>query len=188
MKPDITKTKKWTYEEYYKLDDDKRYEVLGGELIMAPAPYSDHQEISFNLVILFESARKDNPGKIFYAPIDVIFDDNNVIQPDILFIKKENLFIRKKRGVFGSPDLVVEILSPSSIKRDRYEKKEIYRKFGVKEYWIVDPANLSIEVFLLENEEYKLHSMATENGEIKSYILEGLVIEVEAVFPDEIND
>ena len=122
-KSEAITTKKWTYDEYYKLDDDKRYEVLGGELIIAPAPYLNHQEISYKLIILLETFREKNQGKIYYAPADVILDDYNVIQPDIFFVSKENSSKLKKRGVLGSPDLVVEITSPSSIKRDRYEKK-----------------------------------------------------------------
>jgi Uma2 family endonuclease len=111
----------------------------------------------------------------------VIFSEDNTAQPDILFIAKENAGITKSH-VFGAPDLAVEILSPSSIRRDRYDKLEQYARFGVKEYWIVDPANRSIEILALRDGRYAVHAHATETGAVSSLVLSGFTFDVAQVF------
>lgn len=161
--------KLWTYEDYYRLTDDKRYEVIDGELIeMAPAPYYQHQRILVKLLTLLNSyIEKKNMGHVTCAPVDVRLDDTNCVQPDIFYIANENKKIIKKKGVFGSPDLVIEILSHSK-KRDRKIKYKLYEKFGVKEYWIIDPDKREIEVFVLEGDRYKLFM---KGDKVKSKLL-----------------
>ncbi len=173
--------KRWTYEEYYRLDDDRRYELYNGELtpINPPSPGASHQrELSklFRLLDDFVTARK--LGEIFIAPLDVIFDDKNTAQPDVLFIAKANAGIVQERGIFGAPDLVVEILSPGSIRRDRYEKQALYAHFGVKEYWILDHGNRSLEVLALEDGRFTIHSAAGDTGHVTSKVLRGLKVKL----------
>jgi len=157
----LVEEKRWTYDDYLNLEDEKRYEIIGGKLIMmSPSLETNHQFISARLEFLFMRFVESNDlGYVLDAPADVILDAENIVQPDILFIAKDNRHIIKKRGVFGTPDLVVEILSPSTQYKDVFEKKNLYERFKVKEYWIVNPYMKSIEVLSLnENGIYTLFS------------------------------
>ena len=169
-----------------EFDDNDRflYELLNGELVKRSAPSPLHQRISGRL---FSQVKpwidKKGLGELFYSPIDVFLDDYNVPQPDLIFIKKERLeIVRLDEGIMGMPDLVVEILSPSSIKRDRFEKMEIYQRFNAPEYWIVDPANSSIEVYTLQNGKFEIASFAAQEGAVQSPALGGWELEVKAIF------
>ncbi len=169
------KAKRWTYEEYYKLDDDQRYEIIDGHLLMAPAPDTAHQEWSRELTLILASYVKRNKlGKVFAAPVDVVLDTQNTVQPDLLFVSNANLGIIQHRAVFGTPDLMVELVSPSSVRRDRYQKKDLYARFGVKEYWIGDPANKTLEILTVKEGRFELHCCAEEKGKLTSLVLAGL--------------
>lgn len=178
----ITK-KKTTYADYVKIDDNNRYEICNGELRMVPAPSTDHQDISRNLgFLVWEFVKEKGLGKVFFAPIDVVFDDDEVYQPDIVFIKGERRNIIKKNAIHGVPDLAVEIMSPSSIFYDTVEKKEVYRKYGVKEYWLVFPDEKGIEVLTLEKQGYLEFCKARKKGMVKSKMLEGFEVDLKEVF------
>ena len=167
--------KRWTYEEYYHLDDDQRYEIIDGNLLMAPAPDTWHQDWSRDLFrIIDRHVRNHDLGKVFYAPLDVVLDDANTVQPDLVFISKARAGIIQRRAIFGTPDLLVELVSPASVRRDRYDKKELYAPFGVKEYWIGDPANQSLEILTLTDRHYELHCAAELKGKLNSLVLPGL--------------
>jgi Uma2 family endonuclease len=159
----ITKNKIWTYEDYYNLEDDNRYEIIEGELIEMPSPGRIHQKISGNLYgILWNHLKKNKLGELYSAPFDTILSDINTFQPDILFISQTNLNVLQERGVFGSPDLVIEILSPTNPDHDKVKKFKVYEKFKVKEFWIIDPDEKTIEIFVLE--EDKLISFCSAKG------------------------
>ena len=167
--------RRWTYEEYYKLDDDQRYEIIDGNLLMAPAPDTWHQDWSRDLFrIIDRHVTAQRLGKVFFAPVDVVLDAENTVQPDIIFIAAANAGIIQRRAIFGTPDLLVELISPSSVRRDRYEKKDLYARFGVKEYWIGDPANKALEILTLKEGRYELHCCAEEKGKLVSLVLAGL--------------
>jgi len=167
--------KRWTYEEYYRLNDDQRYEIIDGNLLMAPAPDTWHQNWVGNLFrILDQHVRNQRLGKVFVAPLDVVLSPDNTVQPDLIFIANANMRIIEHRAIFGSPDLLVELLSPSSVRRDRYDKKQLYARFGVKEYWIGDPANKALEILVLKENDYRLHGMTEEKGKVTSIVLGGL--------------
>ncbi len=174
------KQKRWTYEDYYRLDDERRYELYRGELIPLPSPGSSHQREVFKLArLISDFVEQRKAGEVFIAPLDVILDDENTAQPDLIFIAKANAGIVRDRGIFGAPDLVVEILSPGSIRRDRYEKLGLYAEFGVKEYWIVDRANQSLEVLTLDAGKYRIHATAGETGHVTSKVVRGLKVKME---------
>ncbi len=176
-------TKHWTYQDYLQLEDEHRYEIIAGQLIMVPAPSSFHQWYSRNLeVLLFEFVRAHNLGYVLDAPIDVILNPDNVVQPDILFIARERREIIQERGIFGAPDLVVEIVSPSSVHHDYHTKQRLYERFGVREYWLVDPANRTVDVLALSGEGYISNSFASETGQVTSKVLEGLEVSLDDVF------
>src|SRR3989442_711980 len=174
--------RRWTYEEYYKLDDDQRYEIIDGNLLMAPAPDTWHQDWSRELsMLLVTHVKRHKLGKVFVAPVDVVLDDENTVQPDLVFISSDNLGIIKRRAIFGTPNLLVELISPSSVRRDRYDKKDLYARFGVKEYWIGDPANKSLEILTLKQGNYELHSCAEEKGKLTSLLLPGLEFDLSEI-------
>ncbi len=183
MKAEV-KEKVWTYEDYLKLEDDKRYEVINGRLEEMPAPNFEHQDILTELLLRFRIFTKENAlGKVIPSPFDVILSEDIVVQPDVVYISRENLKSIKEGRLFGTPDLVVEIVSSGSFKRDRYEKFKIYEEFGIKEYWIVYPGERVIEVWALgESGEYELYSFAEGEGKVKSKVLEGLEINLKEVF------
>jgi Uma2 family endonuclease len=174
--------RRWTYEEYCKLDDDQRYEIIGGNLLMAPAPDYLHQDWSrklFRILDRFVAGKK--LGEVLYAPLDVVLDQENTVEPDLIFVSAKNSGIIQRRAIVGAPDLLVEIISPSSLRRDRYDKKDLYARFGVKEYWICDPANKSLEILVLRDGHYALHSSAEEKGEISSQVLAGLQFDISEI-------
>jgi len=143
----------YTYEDYKALmgSTDQRYELIDGDLCMTPSPTVAHQAVSMNLAFLLERyVRTIRCGRVLTAPLDVVLgegDRRSVVQPDILFISNERAHIVAEEEIVGAPDLVVEILSPGTEKRDRRIKKTLYATSGVREYWVVDPKLESIEVF-----------------------------------------
>ncbi len=178
------KEKGWTYEDYLKLDDDKRYEVINGRLEEMPAPGFEHQDILMVLAyIMFGFVKLKKLGKVLPSPFDVILAENIIVQPDIVFVSSEDLKNIKEGRLFGTPDLVVEIVSPSTTRRDTVVKKGIYEEFGVKEYWIVYPDEKAMEVWVLgESGKYELYSFAEKEGKVKSKVLEGLEVDIKEVF------
>ncbi|HEO65462.1 MAG TPA: Uma2 family endonuclease [Spirochaetes bacterium] len=173
----LTKHKTWTYKDYCELDDDKQYEILEGELIEMPAPGLTHQRVLKKLSqCLDRYVEKNKMGELFIAPLDVIFDPGNTLEPDIIFVSSDRLDMAQDKGLFGSPDLVVEIVSPSSQKMDTVDKFKIYQKFKVKEYWIVHPNNKSTEVFILEKDRLLSFCIAKEKDKIKSKLFSNIDI------------
>lgn len=175
---------KHTIKDYKLLPEGSPYQLIEGDLIMTPAPSSFHQIISANLfkkASIFVDERKE--GIVLYSPIDIYLNDENVFQPDIVFISKQRRDIIKDDGIHGAPDLVIEILSPSTAYYDIKKKYKIYEKFGVKEYWIVDPEMKSVELFsLTEQGKFLLSADFTNQGTVKSVILSGFEITLEEIF------
>lgn len=158
-------------------------EIINGEEVVGPSPFDKHQDVVFNLAEILRSFVKANQlGKLYIAPLDVIFEDGlNRLQPDILFIKKENLGI--VRGwVRGVPDMVCEIVSPYSFDQDTGVKRAVYEKYRVSEYWIVIPEIQEIRVLAIEGAKYKLHSLAVIEGAVTSKVIEGLEVNLRDIF------
>jgi Uma2 family endonuclease len=140
---------RFTYNDYLLLPEDKRHEILEGELYVVAAPNTRHQRVSLNLKLaLFQYVRHRNLGVILDAPYDVILSEENVVQPDIIFISKERAGIIGELNLQGAPDIVIEILSPGTRSKDLEVKRKIYAAFGVPEYWIVDPEAATAEVLV----------------------------------------
>jgi Uma2 family endonuclease len=158
-----------TYDIYANLPDDGiRYEVADGKLeAMSPGPYSLHQFVLQSLLYrLLQDCSEDYI--IVIAPIDVILSDIEVRQPDLLFIHKNREHIITKRGIEGSPDLVVEISSVHSIRRDKVQKIKSYAKYAIPEYWIIDLSSQTLEQYLLEGTSYQLEELYREDEIIRS--------------------
>src|SRR3989304_9345652 len=174
---------RYTYKDYLLIDDDKRYEVIRGGLIMVPAPFTIHQRVLRNIEdVLWNFVREKNLGEVLVAPTDVVLAEDTVVQPDILFINKERLDIIKEAAIMDSPDLIVEIVSPSSASYDTVEKRDIYEEYGVKEYWLVFPQEKVIEVLTLENNIYRELCKGRKTGVVRSKIIVGLEVDLKEVF------
>jgi Uma2 family endonuclease len=158
-------------------------EIINGEETMGPSPFRKHQKIlnKINIMLSFYIENKDI-GEVFISPLDVILEENiNRLQPDLIFIKKENLVIAQD-WIRGVPDAVFEVVSEGSVTRDIIIKKDIYKKYKVPEYWIIIPDLNTVEVFIIENNEYKLFSYAEVTGIVKSKIIDGFEINIEKIF------
>ncbi len=183
MAPAVIEKKKYTYEDYLKTPEDERYELLEGELIMSPSPIPKHQRISRKIEFILEKYVTENDlGEVFYAPCDVYLDDENVIQPDILFISKDRLNIIGEKNIRGAPDLVIEIISENTAYRDFVQKKKLYARFSVKEYWLVVPGEESIEVYILKDNAYILHKAYSKDDTLESPYLKDLKLGLKGIF------
>ena len=139
---------KFTCNDYQTAPADTRYELLDGDLLMVPAPNLKHQEVQGQLQIeLGLFLRKRQLGRLFAAPCDVILSDNDVVQPDLVFVSHEREhLLANGQNVRGAPDLVIEILSPGTAEKDRGYKRTLYARHGVAEYWLVDPVAETIQI------------------------------------------
>jgi Uma2 family endonuclease len=175
-----------TYEIYAAMPDDgQRYEIIDGSMeIMSPGPSTKHQDVSGELEFeLKQSCKSDY--KIYHAPLDVIFSETNVLQPDILMIHRSRLHIVTDRGIEGPPDLVVEILSPGSRNRDKVIKMRTYAKHGVQEYWIVDTESRTMEQYRLGGGEfYELQCLFEGNDRVTSDKLSCISFVVSDIFSE----
>ena len=171
-----------TYEDYANMPDDERYELIDGELIMTAAPNEPHQEISMFLGWQFIPAVRRGLGRVYAAPFDVVLSDHDVVQPDLLFVLKENEHIITRANVQGAPDLVVEILSPSTSRRDWNEKRDLYAKYGVGELWIADPDERVFWVMALRDGEYEVVGKYGDTQTFSSPTLAGVAIDLREVF------
>ena len=178
--------KRYTYEDYYNWEDGIRYELIDGQAyLMEPAPAYGHQDSQMHLSVQLYNFLKGSPCKVFVAPFDVRLnfdtDDNTVLQPDIVvFLDRSKL---AGTGSLGAPDMVIEILSPSTSRRDRVTKYNQYLKAGVKEYWIVDPKAKTVSANVLDDGRYLCTNYAKPD-EVPVRILEGCMIKLAEVFED----
>ena len=176
-------TPKLTYQDYANMDGDERYELHDGELILIPSPNTAHQTTSMKIGYrMFSFVEENDLGQVFSAPYDVLFSDTQVVQPDILFVSNEREHIRTPANIQGAPDLIVEVLSPSSVRRDWRYKRELYASYGVREYWIVDPVHQIVSVMLLQDGELNIVSAYTEGDTVTSTTLEGFSISLNDIF------
>jgi len=171
--------KVWTYEEYANLGEDTRFEILDGKALMAPAPELLLQRWAGKIYLAVQRHVETHKlGEVFFSPVDVVLDARNVVRPDLVFVSTERSNLLEHRGIMGAPDLVVEIISAGSLRRDRYEKRELYARFGVQEFWLADVANRAIEVLSLSQGQYQLLSCATNQGKIFSGVLSGFELDL----------
>jgi Uma2 family endonuclease len=171
--------------ENYKLlpETGPRYQLIQGDLYMAPAPNRFHQEISRNLQFELHSYLKRHPiGKLFDAPFDVYLDKINVFQPDIIIVLKERLGILTEEGAEGAPDLVVEILSPKTRRLDLVNKKQEYARAGVEELWIIDPETRSIDIHEFGPDGTEKIRKVNEEDTLSSQLLPGFNLAAATIF------
>ena len=173
-----------TVHDYLEMPEGgPRYQLIDGDLHMAPSPNLFHQEISRNIEIIIGPYLEKNPiGKSFYAPLDVFLTETNVFQPDLLFVSTKNLHILEEDGVHGAPDLVIEILSPSTTKLDLGSKKRVFARCGVLEFWAIDPQARKVVVYDLRQSETEPVCTWMEGDTFECKLLPGLKFEVAKFF------
>ena len=175
-----------TYEDYLQFPDDgKRHEIIEGDHYMTPAPRTKHQRISRRLLVALSGfAASRRLGEVFAAPFDVVLSDENVVQPDLLFVSAARADIVTEDNVQGAPDLIVEILSESSRKKDEVTKRKLYERFGVQEYWIVDPELEIVKIFKLTQQGYGRASELSKetNDVLTTEFLPGFACAVSEIF------
>ena len=181
MKPAAAKM---TYDQYCLLPEDgKQHELIDGELFVTPAPTPRHQRILGELFSrLLAHAKANALGEVYIAPVDIVLDKHTVVQPDVLFISQGRLGIVGEKAIAEAPDLVVEILSPSTFYKDLRRKMAAYSQFGVQEYWIVDPEKETIELYGRTGQELQLTRLFSLDETLESPLLPGFRLAVSSVF------
>jgi len=181
MRPAVSKM---NYDQLRLLPEDRqRHELVDGELLMTPAPKPKHQRVLARLHLsLARHTGEGRLGEVFIAPIDVVFEDYTVVEPDLLFIRAERADIVGEDAIHGAPDMVAEILSPSTFYNDLRVKMNVYGRFGVEEYWIVDPEKETIDVFRLSGAKLELARQFTVDAVLESPLFPDLRLAVKGVF------
>lgn len=181
----VEKKKKYTVADYMLLEEGAPFQLINYDLVMSPSPLLIHQLILgefYDTLKAFIKANK-NKGMAVLPPMDIHFDNGNVYQPDLIFISEGRIPEIAKERIMGAPDLVVEILSPSNAYYDLRQKKDVYEKYGVEEYIIVDPIAQNVELYALKDGFYYLHQKAQKGEYLDSLVLPGLSFDMNEIFP-----
>lgn len=161
---------------------EERFEIIGGvRYDFLSSPKVTHQMLVTNLYS-FINTTCGTKGVVLVAPMDVGFDEDNTVQPDVIYIANENLHIIKDDMIKGVPDLLIEILSPSTGAKDKVRKKALYERFGVREYWIVDPTYSTIDQLVLTDGKYQLAATYDENDTLASPLFACISIDLRELF------
>ncbi len=183
-------TKRYTYADYLTWRFKERVELIMGRIFkMTPAPSTTHQQVLWRITKSIGKVKAVEQCDVFIAPFDVrpfSDDPQTVVQPDLSIVCDSSKL--DERGCNGAPDLIIEILSPSTASKDLNEKYDIYEKAGVKEYWTVDTADGIINVYLLVEGKYVPQRPYTYRQEITSFVIQGLVVDLKEVFPELLEE
>jgi len=178
-----TSTVKFTYQDYLQFPEDRRCEIIDGELFLTPAPTTYHQRVSVRLLyLLMQHVLEHGRGEILEAPCDLLLSQTDVVQPDIFFVSKERQAIVEEKYVSAAPDLVIEILSESTASRDRGIKAKMYERFGVPELWIVDPWAKKVEILRRSGEGFARLAVFGSSDTLVTPTFPGLEIPLAKVF------
>ena len=172
-----------TYQDYCATPDDERYELINGKLTMVPAPNRKHQRVQARLSRRLGNFTEEHGlGEVYNAPFDVFLSDTDVVEPDLLFVShaREDRFTEK--NIRGAPDLVVEVLSPSTADNDLGPKRDLYEQHGVLEYWIVDPEAETLAVHRQRDGRLELAEAFARHETLRSAVLEGLQLKLDDIF------
>ena len=174
------KTTGLTYDDLQAFPDDNfRRELIEGELIVTPAPSTRHQDAVLELGAALLAHTKQHGGRVFVAPTDVFLSDSNVVEPDALYVRPDNVGRVEVKFVRSAPDLVVEVSSPSTRRLDLVRKRELYERFGVPEYWYVDLEAERVEVQRLEDERYGPPELRLRHERMETPLIPGFSIAVD---------
>ncbi|HEY5616470.1 MAG TPA: Uma2 family endonuclease [Vicinamibacterales bacterium] len=178
---------KLTYDDFVNFPDDgKRHELIDGEHYVTPSPSTKHQRVSANLHLLIGNWLEEHPiGRVFYAPYDVVFSDFDVVEPDLLYLSNERAAqVITPLHVRGAPELVIEIASRGTRKRDETIKRRLYERSGVSEYWVVDPDIDVVRVYRREGDRLgrPLELSREASDVLTSALLPGLTLPLTRIF------
>ena len=177
---------KLTYDDYVLFPEDgQRHELIDGEHYVTPTPKIPHQAIAGNLYWLIRSYLEEHPiGHAYSAPLDVIFSKYDVVEPDLMYLSKERAAEVARDWIHGPPELVIEIASPSTRKRDETIKRRLYERWGVSEYWVVDPEVERVRIYRRAGQSFaRAEELASEANEaLTTPLLPGLVMPLVAIF------
>jgi Uma2 family endonuclease len=180
-------TRRWTVEEVEALPEKHpgdRHELIDGELFVSPVPIIKHQDCSENIAFALQRhVRRNRLGRVYTAPTGVRLHHDTLVIPDICFVARSRLHMIGAKTIDGAPDLIVEILSPGTRQRDLSTKRALYARFGVAEYWIVDPNAKTVLVLALANDRYDSVPLG-EHGSVVSRVLAELRLSLDEVFAD----
>lgn len=172
-----------TMADFDALPEGTLAQLINGVLVMTPSPLSIHQLAVGNLLVELTSFVHDHKlGHVVPGPMDVQFSDENIFQPDILFVSHERAEIITNRRIMGAPDLIVEVLSRTTGYYDLLVKKTVYEEHGVREYWIVDPMKRFIRVLVNNGDGFVQHTKDQSVGMVRSTILDGFEVDLAAIF------
>ena len=174
--------KELTWDDYRALPSDQRWELMGGRLYLMASPTVRHQRVCGELFANLRSHFRGSPCQVFIAPLDLKLSHRDALQPDVMVVCDASKIT--ETHIEGVPDLVIEVLSPSSMRKDRMQKLQLYARAGVKEYWIVEPHPPLAELLLLDGQSYRIHGTYTERDTLKSPSFPDLVINLSEIFPD----
>ena len=165
-------------------EDGRRYEIHGGEIVVVAAPLARHQIVVVEIVAVLHDYCRRSGGRVVTAPFDIVFDEYDVVQPDVVFFRAERShLIRLDVVTRAAPDIAVEVLSPSTAAIDRGRKMAMFARYGVPECWIVDPVRLEIEVHTLDRGACRCARIATRGDEVRSVLLPDLTFAAARIFP-----
>ena len=166
-------------------DDGRRYELYDGEVIVVPAPVPRHQVVALRIGRLLLDYAESLGGLTLISPVDIVLTEHDVVQPDVVFFRRERRpLVKMWEAARVPPDLAVEVLSRSTERRDRGRKMELLARSGVPEYWIVDPAGNSLEIYQLQTGTYVMTTICGENDRVDSATLPGLSLEGKRLFEE----
>ena len=188
MTADVRFDRHWTVADYMAMDDDERYEIIRGAIHVVPAPSDAHQRVITRLGTFIDMhVITHELGECRDAPFDVVLSEDTVVQPDFTYISKSRVAeVLDKQGAVAAPDLVIEVLSPDSTRRDRLQKRNLYAEFGVEWFIIVDPVSQVVEVFQLNDaREYVVRPGASGNADLVIGCFPDLSIDLSKVWPPD---
>lgn len=177
---EITRTRLTAADYFARPETNRIEELIDGEIIVAAGATIKHQLVNGNLYVLVRSLMPG--GKPFHPPTAILFDDENVVEPDVIWLSDENIGKLKEQYIDGAPDLLIEVFSPSTAKRDKEYKFTLYEKYGVREYWMVDPVNRYVEVYVLQEGVFMRQGVYGEGDTFTSPVLGDKAVEVRQVF------
>jgi Uma2 family endonuclease len=164
-------------------EDGHQYELYDGEVRVVPSATNRHQLVLARLFEALRAFERSRGGLVLFAPSDVVFNQYNVLQPDLLyFTQTRKHLVQLDTPTDVSPDLTIEILSPSTSTHDRTRKQAMYARFGVREYWVVDPVDETIEIFVLERASYRVAQMVGRYDTASSPSIDGLAVDTSQIF------
>jgi Uma2 family endonuclease len=190
VKPVTPASVKFTYEDFLNFPaDGMRYEIIDGERYVAPSPNTKHQSSSLNLATALHAYLRRHPvGAVFAAPFDVVLSDLDVVEPDLLYVSRERAGGLTEAHMRGAPDLIAEILSPGTRKTDEVTKRKLYERFGVAEYWIVDPELDAIKIYRRVNDTFvRAAELSVEHDDVLTTpLLSGFSVALAEIFASPI--